>query len=99
MLPVSGAEQLNTSEAKRDPAHLLRRSIAYSRLVRPAHGIRRPLRVRRHEHVPEAGGLGLLLQLLEDRDDLPALALGVLLAVDRHGGVDMLFMKFTRSSQ
>ena len=32
------------------------------------------MRGRRHEHVPEAFGLRLLLQIFEDRDHLPALA-------------------------
>ena len=47
------------------------------------------MRVRRHEHVPEAFGLRLLLQFLEDRDHLPARALRILLVVDRHRGTDM----------
>ena len=47
------------------------------------------MRVRRHEHVPEAFGLRLLLQVFEDRDHLPARALRILLVVDRHRGADM----------
>jgi hypothetical protein len=35
--------------------------------------------VRRHEHVPQTFGLRLLLQLLENRNHLPALALRILL--------------------
>ncbi len=48
------------------------------------------MRRRRHEHVPETFGLRFLLQILKDRDHLPALAGFVLLPVDRHGGPDML---------
>ena len=48
------------------------------------------MRGRRHEHVPEAFGVRLLLQILQHRDHLPALARGVLLLVDRHRGPDML---------
>ncbi|ACG79582.1 regulatory protein, TetR [Phenylobacterium zucineum HLK1] len=44
---------------------------------------------RRHEHVPEALGLGLGLQLLHHRDHLPAIALLVLGLVGRHGGIDV----------
>ena len=47
------------------------------------------VRGRRHEHVPEAFGPRLLLQVLEDRDHLPARAFLVLLLVDRHRGPDM----------
>ncbi len=47
------------------------------------------MRIRRHEHVPEAFGLRLLLQVLEDRDHLPARALRILLVVDRNRGADM----------
>src|SRR6185503_3332906 len=48
------------------------------------------MRIRRHEHVPEALGLRLLLQVFQNRDHLPARTLGVLLLVDRHRGADML---------
>ena len=60
MLPVSGAEQLKTSEREVHAAHDL--------------GERRVLEVGEagavlalgQEEVPEPGGLGLLLQLLDD---------------------------------
>jgi len=48
------------------------------------------MRGRRHEHVPQAFGTRLFLQLFQDWDGLPALALGILLLVDRHGRADML---------
>src|SRR5260370_17136716 len=48
------------------------------------------MRRGRHEHVPQAFGARLFLQFFQDRDHLPALALGVLLIVDRHRGPDML---------
>src|SRR5882762_9838900 len=48
------------------------------------------MRRRRHEHVPQAFGARLFLEFFQDRDRLPALALGVLLLVDRHRGPDML---------
>ncbi len=48
------------------------------------------MRRRRHEHVPQTFGPRLFLQVLQDRDHLPALACLVLLPVDRHGGADML---------
>ncbi len=48
------------------------------------------MRVRRHEHVPEALRAGFLLQVFENRNDLPARTFGVLLLVDRHRGADML---------
>jgi hypothetical protein len=48
------------------------------------------MRRRRHEHVPEAFGARLFLQILQHRDRLPAIALGVLLLVDRHRGPDMI---------
>ena len=48
------------------------------------------MRGRRHEHVPEPFGPRLLLQLLDDRDHLPARPRFVLLAVDGDGGPDML---------
>ena len=48
------------------------------------------MRRRRHEHVPEAFGPRLLLQIFQHRDHLPARALLVLLLVDRHRGPDML---------
>ena len=71
-------------------AHLLRErrvfQIAQSRAAEFIVLMRR----RRHEHVPEAFGPRLLLQILQHRDHLPALALGVLLLVDRHRGPDML---------
>jgi hypothetical protein len=38
----------------------------------------------RHKEVPETRRLRFLLQLLNDRDHLPPLALGLLLLVDRH---------------
>ncbi|MGY4287964.1 hypothetical protein ACVWXO_007184 [Bradyrhizobium sp. LM2.7] len=40
--------------------------------------------VWRHEHVPEAFGLRLLLEVFQDWDHLPAIAALVLLVVDRH---------------
>src|SRR3954454_11540449 len=43
-----------------------------------------------HEHVPQTFGARLLLQVLDHRDHLPALALGVLLLVDRHRGAHVL---------
>jgi len=43
---------------------------------------------RRHEQVPDARGLRLGLQVLDDRDDFPAVARGVLLPIDRNGGAD-----------
>src|SRR5882757_6414466 len=48
------------------------------------------VRRRRHEHVPQTFGARLLLQILQDRYSLPALAGFVLLPVDRHGGPHML---------
>src|SRR5712671_410480 len=48
------------------------------------------MRRRRHEHVPQAFGARLLLQIFQDRYCLPALAGFVLLPVDRHGGQHML---------
>ena len=73
-----------------DMAHLFRQQrvfeIAQSRAVEFVILMRR----RWHEHVPQAFGLGLLLQFLDDRDDLPALACLILLAIDRHGRADML---------
>jgi hypothetical protein len=73
-----------------DVAHLLgeRRvfQVAQSRAAEFIVLVRR----RRHEHVPQPFGAGQLLQFLDDRDHLPALALGVLLLVDRHRGPDML---------
>src|SRR5436309_9107475 len=48
------------------------------------------MRGRRHEHVPEAFGARLLLQFLDNRNHLPALAGLVLLPVDRHRGAHML---------
>ena len=47
------------------------------------------MRRRRHEHIPQPFGPRLLLQFLDDRKHLPALAGLVLLPVDRHGGTDM----------
>src|SRR3546814_3392767 len=44
---------------------------------------------RRHEQVPEARGLGLGLQILDDLDDLPAVAGAVLLLVGGDGGADL----------
>ena len=48
------------------------------------------MRTRRHEHIPEALGVGLLLQIFKHRDRLPAFTLGVLLLVGRHCGPDVL---------
>jgi hypothetical protein len=48
------------------------------------------MRVRRHEHVPEAFGLRLGFQILQNRDHLPTRALLVLLLVDRHRRADAL---------
>jgi hypothetical protein len=46
----------------------------------------------RQEQIPQAGGLGLLLQLLDDGGDLPAIGSerGHLSGVDRLVGIDML---------
>src|SRR3984893_12862965 len=48
------------------------------------------MRRRRHEHVPQPFGARLLLQIFQNGDHLPALALGVLLLVDRNRGPHML---------
>ena len=67
MLPVSGAEQLNTSGAQ-CTRPMISHSGAYSRLDERA-------AVRfRQEQVPQARGARLGLQLLDDRHRLPALA-------------------------
>src|SRR6267143_984169 len=46
--------------------------------------------IRKAERISPSISGRLFLQLLQDRDRLPSLALGVLLLVDRHGGPDML---------
>ena len=66
MLPVSGAEQLNTSGANGERP-MISQSGAYSRLVSPA-----PSFALRQEQVPQPGGARLRLQLLDDRPRLPA---------------------------
>ena len=83
MLPVSGAEQLNASDA-----HKIRpissAQNAYWRLLRPgpvereAVVDRRGAVARRHEQVPQPGGAGLVLQFLDHRQHFPALALALL---------------------
>ncbi len=45
--------------------------------------------VRRHEHVPEALGAGLLLQFIEHRNDLPAVPFLLLLVVGRFRRLDI----------
>ena len=93
MLPVSGAEQLKTSEAKLHAAHLFGAErvfeIGQAGAVELAVVV---LRERRQEQVPQALGLGLRLQLLDDRHDLPAILAGgvhlLVVSVDR--GIDML---------
>ncbi|MEY9204773.1 hypothetical protein ABIF05_003883 [Bradyrhizobium elkanii] len=74
-----------------DAAHLLRQQRVFEIGQSRAMEFIVFMRGRRHEHVPEAFGLRLLLQILEDRDHLPARAFGVLLVVDRHGGPNMRF--------
>ena len=62
MLPVSGALQLNTS-ADHGTRPIISASGAYSRLVRrvPGSSDRKP----RQEQVPQARGLGALLERLD----------------------------------
>ena len=45
---------------------------------------------RRHEEVPETLRLGFGLQLLDHRDHLPALALGILFQISGHGRADVI---------
>src|SRR3546814_18635480 len=44
---------------------------------------------RRHEQVPDGGGLCLGLQILDDLDDLPAVARGILFVIGRDGGSNL----------
>src|ERR1700722_3994144 len=94
MLPVSGAEQLNTSEAQ--PIWpISSASGAYSRLVNPApwnSSASCAAGGMKWFHRPWAFALAFrpVLQLFVERDHPPALTLGVLLLVDRHGGANML---------
>src|SRR3546814_12968289 len=44
---------------------------------------------RRHEQVPDAGGLCLGLRILDDLDDLPAVARGILFVIGRDGGSNL----------
>jgi hypothetical protein len=46
-------------------------------------------RLGRHEQVPDAGVLGLGLQILDDLDDLPAIAGLVLLFISGDGGANL----------
>ena len=94
MLPVSGAEQLNTSLAM--PTRPISSAhSAYSRLVRPGpsnsklSSTMRPARLRRHEQVPDALRLGAGLLLLDHREHLPAIALGLLPVVIGHPRADV----------
>ena len=84
MLPVSGAEQLNTSAAMGDRP-MISQSGAYSRLVRPA-----PRFVSRQEEVPETSRPGLGLQLFDDAARLPAVARIDLLGESSFIGIDVL---------
>ena len=70
MLPVSGAEQLNTSGANDDAAH----DLAQRRVFE----IRKPCTPVRfgQEKVPEPGAPGLGFQFLHQLHGLPAIALG-----------------------
>src|SRR5215467_13108753 len=74
MLPVSGAEQLNTSEAQ-PMWPISSASGAYSRLVNPA--------PRNSSSSCAFGGMNMFQRP-------PARAFGVLLLVDRHRGTDVL---------
>ena len=93
MLPVSGAEQLNTSDD-----HMMRpissAQKAYWRLVRPGPS---NSKLSSTGAAPCEGGMNrfhrpsaarLFLQLLDDRQDLPALALALLRVIiaGRAGG-------------
>ncbi len=73
-----------------DVAHFLRQRRVFQVAQSRAAEFIVLMRGRRHEHVPEAFGLRLLLEVFENRDHLPARTLGVLLLVDRHCGPDML---------
>ena len=83
MLPVSGAEQLNASDA-----HMIRpissAQKAYWRLLRPGPSNSKLSSTcgsavrRRHEQVPQPFGARLGLQLLDHRQHLPAVALALL---------------------
>src|SRR4030095_5477722 len=85
MLPVSGAEQLNTSAAMGERP-MISQSGAYSRLVRPG----APLALG-EEGVPEPALARLGLELLHDRRDRPAVGLGVELLPERRlAGIDEL---------
>src|SRR3546814_5698885 len=44
---------------------------------------------RRHEQGPDAVGLCLGLQILDDLDDLPAVARGILFVIGRDGGSNL----------
>ena len=43
----------------------------------------------RQEEIPQALGFGFRLQLFEDRDDLPALAFGILRRINVHRRIDV----------
>ena len=85
-VPGIGRRTIEDFRGPADVPHFLRKrrifQIAQSRAVE----FLVLMRGRRHEHVPKSFGLCLLLQFLHDRDHLPARALLVLLAVDRHRG-------------
>ena len=83
MLPVSGAEQLNTSEAQCDPPH----DLAQRRILE----VGQPGAVLQlgQEQVPQLLGAGLLLQFLENSGWLPAAAGIELLLVALLVGIDV----------
>src|ERR1700755_1212289 len=92
MLPVSGAEQLNTSEAQ-PMWPISSASGADSSLLNPAprnSSSSCAFGGMNMFQTPSALGRGLLLQSFPHRNDLRARAVGVLLLVDRHRGAAVL---------
>ena len=87
MLPVSGAEQLNTSGAQATRP-MISHSGAYSRLVRPA-----PRFDSGRNRFHSSCGARLCLELLDHGDGLPAVACGHLFLVALLVGIDVLSMK------
>ena len=85
MLPVSGAEQLNTSGANAGDRPMISQSGAYSTFVRPA-----PYSLAGQKQIPQTRGCAPLLQLLDDGRRLPAIALGDLPLKQRLVRIDVL---------
>ena len=84
MLPVSGAEQLNTSGAIVERP-MISHSGAYSRLVKPG-----AVFALRQEQIPQPGGARLWLQFFDHRDRLPAIRPVGVLVIARLIRVDVL---------